>query len=607
MGSNDRIGQIFGLDSNIGDLPDGDQKAIRGWCYYDWAKSAFETSIVVAILPVYFVTLFQHAYGNEITLAGFTFTGDSMWAWATFLSAIIIALVGPGMGIIADRAEIKMKLTKYLTWAGAGATVLLAGAYFLSSHWGFIWLFVFYVLANMGLLSATIFYNAMLPYLGERASADYQVAHRGGPVQMDDISNRAFAYGYLGGGILLAIHLAMVTILVDADGNLLSWVVPVALASSGLWWYGFALIMINWVPEPPIPDPVRDLTFSSATRLALTEVRKTLGEVSRFKVLALYIVAYFFFIDGINSVTSLAGAFGAGVLGIPLVLNMAVILLVQFVAAPSAMLFTRLAGSTSTKTALTVALVGWVVVIFGAVGFAPLELAEHDEYDFQFDWDESGYEVTALGSVSLGDSDTDRAFKAEWSDILPLDVEGEISTDATGSASEARATAFLAVIGGDGHFSASVNGGLLDGKTALGVEHPTSLGDGAVDAFPSFLRDYLWAPLGFGISLQWLFLGLMAGTLLGGSQGLARSIFGQMVPQTRSAEFFGFFGFFGRVAAFLGPLIYVVVTGLFDSRTAILSLGALVVIGAVLLQRIDVAEGIRVARAEDERKRGNTE
>jgi MFS-type transporter involved in bile tolerance (Atg22 family) len=424
---------------------------------------------------------------------------------------------------------------------------------------------------------------------------------------MDDISNRAFAYGYLGGGILLAIHLAMVTILVDADGNLLSWVVPVALASSGLWWYGFALIMINWVPEPPIPDPVRDLTFSSATRLALTEVRKTLGEVSRFKVLALYIVAYFFFIDGINSVTSLAGAFGAGVLGIPLVLNMAVILLVQFVAAPSAMLFTRLAGSTSTKTALTVALVGWVVVIFGAVGFAPLELAEHDEYDFQFDWGGSGYEVTALSTVWLGDSDIDTDFYDAWQDILPLDEEDEISSDATGSASKARADEFLAAIGGNGRFSASASGGLLDGQTALGRDHPTSLGDGAIDGFPIFLRDYLWAPLGFGISLQWLFLGLMAGTLLGGSQGLARSIFGQMVPQTRSAEFFGFFGFFGRVAAFLGPLIYVVVTGLLDSRTAILSLGALVVIGAVLLQRIDVAEGIRVARAEDERKRGNTE
>ena len=607
MGSDDRIGQIFGIKSNIGELPDGDRKAIRGWCYYDWAKSAFETSIVVAILPVYFVTLFKYAYGTEITLAGFTFTGDSMWAWATFLSAIIIALVGPGMGVIADRAEIKMKLTKYLTWLGAGATVMLAGAYFLSSHWGFIWLFVFYVLANMGLLSATIFYNAMLPYLGERASADYQVAHRGGPVQMDDISNRAFAYGYLGGGILLAIHLAMVTILVDADGNLLSWVVPVALASSGLWWYGFALITINWVPEPHIENPVRDLTFGSATRLALTEVRKTLGEVSRFKVLALYIVAYFFFIDGINSVTALAGAFGASVLGIPLALNMAVILIVQFVAAPSAMLFTRLAGSTSTKTALTAALVGWCVVIFGAVGFAPLELQEHEEYDFQLDSANGDYEVTALGTVWLGDSDTDTVFYDAWQDILPLDEEGEISSDVTGTASEAQATAFLAAIDGDGRFSASVSGGNLTDRTALGKDHPTSLGDGAVDAFPVFLRDNFWAPLGFGISIQWLFLGLMAGTLLGGSQGLARSIFGQMVPQTRSAEFFGFFGFFGRVAAFLGPLIYVVVTGLLDSRTAILSLGALVVIGAVLLQRIDVAEGIRVARAEDERKRGNAE
>ena len=607
MGSDDRIGQIFGIESNIGELPDGDRKAIRGWCYYDWAKSAFETSIVVAILPFYFVTLLKYAYGTEITLAGFTFTGDSMWAWATFLSAIIIALVGPGMGVIADRAEIKMKLTKYLTWLGAGATVMLAGAYFLSSHWGFIWLFVFYVLANMGLLSATIFYNAMLPYLGERASADYQVAHRGGPVQMDDISNRAFAYGYLGGGILLAIHLAMVTILVDADGNLLSWVVPVALASSGLWWYGFALITINWVPEPHIENPVRDLTFGSATRLALTEVRKTLGEVSRFKVLALYIVAYFFFIDGINSVTALAGAFGASVLGIPLALNMAVILIVQFVAAPSAMLFTLLAGSTSTKTALTAALVGWCVVIFGAVGFAPLELQEHEEYDFQLDSANGDYEVTALGTVWLGDSDTDTVFYDAWQDILPLDEEGEISSDVTGTASEAQATAFLAAIDGDGRFSASVSGGNLTDRTALGKDHPTSLGDGAVDAFPVFLRDNFWAPLGFGISIQWLFLGLMAGTLLGGSQGLARSIFGQMVPQTRSAEFFGFFGFFGRVAAFLGPLIYVVVTGLLDSRTAILSLGALVVIGAVLLQRIDVAEGIRVARAEDERKRGNTE
>ena len=250
------------------------------------------------------------------------------------------------------------------------------------------------------------------------------------------------------------------------------------------------------------------------------------------------------------------------------------------------------------------ALVGWVVVIFGAVGFAPLELEAHDEYDFQLDWDESGYEVTALGSVSLGDSDADQAFKAEWSDILPLDIEGEISADATGSATEAQATAFLTAIGGDGRFSASANGGLLDGQTALGEDHPTSLGDGVVDAFPSFLRDTFWAPLGFGISLQWLFLGLMAGMLLGGSQGLARSIFGQMVPQTRSAEFFGFFGFFGRIAAFLGPLIYVIVTGIFDSRTAVLSLGALVVIGAVLLQRIDVEEGVRVARAEDDRKRG---
>ena len=94
----------------------------------------------------------------------------------------------------------------------------------------------------------------------------------------------------------------------------------------------------------------------------------------------------------------------------------------------------------------------------------------------------------------------------------------------------------------------------MDGTTALGDDHPTSLGDGPLDFVSDAARDNLWGPLGFGVFLQFLLLGCMAGALLGGSQGLARSLFGQMVPETRSAEFFGFFGFFGRVAAILGPL-----------------------------------------------------
>jgi UMF1 family MFS transporter len=98
----------------------------------------------------------------------------------------------------------------------------------------------------------------------------------------------------------------------------------------------------------------------------------------------------------------------------------------------------------------------------------------------------------------------------------------------------------------------------------------------------------------------------MAGALLGGSQGLSRSMFGQMVPETRSAEFFGFFGFFGKVAALIGPLLYSVMTVTFDSRVGIFSISLLIIAGAILLRKVDVEDGIAVANAEDARNRGTS-
>jgi MFS-type transporter involved in bile tolerance (Atg22 family) len=143
----------------------------------------------------------------------------------------------------------------------------------------------------------------------------------------------------------------------------------------------------------------------------------------------------------------------------------------------------------------------------------------------------------------------------------------------------------------------------LGNNTGLGVNHPTSLGDGLLDFIPETARKLVWAPLGMTVFFQFLLLGVFAGALLGGSQGLARSMFGQMVPETRSAEFFGFFGFFGKVAALLGPLIYSVMTVWFDSRVGIFAISLLIVAGAILLRKVDVEDGIAVARAEDERNR----
>ena len=158
----------------------------------------------------------------------------------------------------------------------------------------------------------------------------------------------------------------------------------------------------------------------------------------------------------------------------------------------------------------------------------------------------------------------------------------------------------------DTRFSASVSGGPLDSSNSVGIDHPTSLGDGPLDSIPSTVRDIVWEPLGLSVGLQFLILGCGMGTLLGGSQGLSRSIFGQMVPETRSAEFFGFFGFFGKVAAFIGPLIYATLTVMFDSRVGVFSISLLILIGAYMMRMVDVEDGRAAARAEDAKNRGIT-
>ena len=120
---------------------------------------------------------------------------------------------------------------------------------------------------------------------------------------------------------------------------------------------------------------------------------------------------------------------------------------------------------------------------------------------------------------------------------------------------------------------------------------------------PENARKFVWDPLGLNVGIQFIILGAAMGSVLGGSQGLARSLFGQMVPETRSAEFFGFFGFFGKVAALLGPLIYGIMTVMFDSRVGILSIAILILVGAIILRTVDVEQGRMDAQAEDARNR----
>ena len=578
-----------------------DPKEVRGYAFYDWAKSAFETSVTVAVLPAWYAYLFLKANGLTTTIGSMELTGDTIWALSVAAATLFVAIISPSLGVIADRRMIKMWWLKILTYVGAGSTFLIAFAPLLSFDYQWIWLMVFFVLANVGLNGAGVFYNALLPHMGKDD-------------EMDRISNLAFAYGYLGGGLLLLVHLIMVMTLTG------DWVIPFVMASSGVWWYAFALITFKLVPEPHIENEMPPMSFGASARLAITEIRKTLGQVSRFRTLFIYMIAYFFFIDGINSVTALGGVFGTTVLGITTVDLIITILAIQFVAWPSALAFTRLAKRVGTKSALNVSLVGWVVLCFAALSFAPLELDAHSEYDVQIEsidgeWfftpnadiptiamvEDGSEQVWAkenllmLNIVQLND-DVNDANIYEWSGF---DDDGEVIAISMGSP-DLETIASLSDSFEDTRFSISAK----ETSTMVGVDHPTNLGDGKIDFIPETVRTLVWGPLGLGVGIQFLILGCSMGTLLGGSQGLARSMFGQMVPETRSAEFFGFFGFFGKVAAFIGPLLYAGMTYLFDSRVGLLSIAVLILIGALMMRLVDLDEGIADARAEDARNRG---
>jgi UMF1 family MFS transporter len=581
-----------------------DDQRVRGYCAYDWGKSAFETSVTTAVFPAWFAYLFAEANGISTKVLGSEWTADAMFSAAVMIGALLVALCAPSLGVIADRRMIKIWWLRTLTLVGSISCILLALSPYLGVSMGWIWAMIMFMIANVGLNGAGVFYNALLPHMGDET-------------EMDAISNKAFAAGYLGGGLLLVVHLGMV---LSLDGG---WVIPFVMASSGIWWLGFAQMTFKMVPEPHIEDEMEPMGLVASTKMALNEVISTLKDIKSFKTLFFYMLAYFCFIDGINSVTALAGVFGIVVLGLTTTGLILTILIIQFVAAPAAIGFTKLAEKWGTKKALQFSLICWCVVIVGALSFAPLELEEHSEYDIQYTWieEDSTYVVEAregVNNIAALPDDDEQKWALEFEEILPVEQNNDVKRqgyavkwayDDDGApvakpvTLTAEALASLEDSMDKSRFSYSVEGGEFADDKGLGVNHPTSLGDGKLDFIPDTARSWIWEPLGISVFFQFLLLGVFAGALLGGSQGLARSMFGQMVPETRSAEFFGFFGFFGKVGALLGPLIYSLMTVWFDSRVGIFAISLLIVAGALLLRKVDVEDGIAVAKAEDEKNR----
>jgi MFS-type transporter involved in bile tolerance (Atg22 family) len=195
--------------------------------------------------------------------------------------------------------------------------------------------------------------------------------------------------------------------------------------------------------------------------------------------------------------------------------------------------------------------------------------------------------IAILGSTFLADQK-----KSEEEEILQIS-----ESDATQMAAAFNNTS-------DHRFSILFVGGPMAGEAELGDRHPTVVDQGGpADGWATFMRDNVWSPLNISVSLQWIILGLFVGVAMGSAGAQARSMFSQLVPETRTSEFFGFFGFLGKSAAMIGTFLYGIASSVFDSRVAILTITIVILAGTFLTSRVDLEEGIRVAEEEDARAR----
>ena len=556
------------------------RKAITGWCMYDWANSAFFTSAGTAIFPIYFVVAFQATFGSRAEFLGITFTGSSLWALGVSMSALFVALSSPILGAIADTKPLKKTFLKYYMIIGSLFTIISFFSVYVANSWA--WLIGCYFIANVGAAGANVFYNSLLPSLAPSKYAS-------------EISTKGYAYGYIGGGLLLLVHLIFIQgASIYLDDSAVDLVTRLCIVSVGIWWFGWSIWTLKTVPEPEIENNLQNESFSKIILSAFSRLRQTFSEIRKFKYLFTFLIAFYIFNDGVQTVLSVAGAYGADVLGVQLIFNMITILIIQFVAAPGSILFGWLADKYGTKEALVIALTGWIIIIIFVLGFAPLKLTNDKDYDYQFAFDSSSNNYELISSIE---------FSSTEENIDVINWEEKFHKLQGQKVSEEELKRFINIVQNEpsSSYSVVVTGGQLDSTRIISKNHASSLSDGWIDAWPAFLRDVLWQPLNIQIGFQWMTLGLLSGLVLGGSQALARACFSMMTPVKKSAEFFGFYAFTMKASSVIGPLIYVIAVNTSNQKLGVLIIWALIVIGTIYLSTIDVRKGALVADEENKK------
>lgn len=509
-------------------------KAERSWITYDWANSVYATNIMAAIFPIYYASV-----ANDM--------GNKWWGIGVSIASLICAILAPTLGAIGDFKGYKKKLLTAFIVIGVVFTAMMA----FVGTWQ--WMLVGYVLSHIGFSGSCVFYDSFL--------TDVTTEER-----MDRVSSWGYAMGYIGGSTIPFVISIVILLLTDFSVNAIKF----SILITSVWWAVFSLpILKNVEQKHYVETPPKELAKSAGKNLLDTMKRCVTN-----KGLFIYLLAYFFYIDGVGTIITLSTNYGA-TLGLGSTGMILALLVTQLVAVPFSILFSKLASKFGNIKMIITAIAVYFCICF--VGFFMGRLVEPYQLDYTAEVRAS---VAAQPEVAAPGTADGKVWSAVVSDIIEQgkDVLAEADRPAAFSdvfdGIEAQLSDPSGVVYAFSSEAARLNaldrvGQLEQDLTAFTQDTQRQAGYDAARKTASLL---FWV------------LAALVGTVQGGIQALSRSYFGKLVPQERSAEFFGFYDIFGKFAAVIGPLLYATFYMLTDRPSiGILSLLILFAAGGTLL------------------------
>ncbi|MGP3918159.1 MFS transporter [Nonomuraea sp. 10N515B] len=328
------------------DSPAARKREQWGWYFYDWANSAFPTTVLTVFLGPYLITIAENAArgGQYVDVIGFDVRPGAYFSFVVGVAAILQIVFMPVAGALADHTGRKKQLMGFFALLGALATV----CFWFVSDGRYILGGALFLVANVGFACAFVIYNSFLPEIAT-------------PDERDKVSGMGWGFGYLGGGLLLAVHLVLF-LQAESFGLDSGTAVRIALSSAGLWWGGFTIIPLLRLRNRHALAP-RSESAGQAIGGTFRQLGRTAAGLRAYPLTLAFLVGYLLYNDGVQTVISFSATFAEKELQLGKTVQIGAILMVQFVAFFGALLLSWLASRMGAKRVVLGALVAWTIVV----------------------------------------------------------------------------------------------------------------------------------------------------------------------------------------------------------------------------------------------------